>query len=73
MKYGECQNGWDNLKPKGPAGCNIWKSIYKRMDLFHWLIQFKVNNGKWVQFWDDRWCSNVALNQMFPYFFNLSV
>lgn len=60
-KYGEPTNGWATRKPMGAMGCAVWKSIHKGMDLHHRFTRFKINNGETVQFWANRWCTNIPL------------
>ena len=65
-KYGEEKGGWCFGASKESHGMGLWKAIKNGWLEFGKRVAFKVENGRKVQFWNDRWCGENALKEDFP-------
>ena len=50
----------------GPYGISLWKLIRKGWEKFQGYIKFEVGNGNCIRFWEDHWCGDHPLGEMFP-------
>jgi hypothetical protein len=50
----------------GPYGISLWKHIRKGWEKFRGYIKFEVGNGNCIRFWEDHWCGDRPLGEMFP-------
>ena len=72
-KYGVERGGWITNIPQGSHGCSLWKYIKMGWDAFSSHFGFDVGLGDWVLFWQDRWCSDRPLKEIFPTLFGCSL
>lgn len=60
-KY-EVQSGGFFIKFKsGSFGCSYPQHLSKIVELFKYMSQLSVGDGKTVSFWNDSWCSKLPL------------
>ena len=66
MKYGIEASAWFPNGIRGSYGVSIWKEILKGAPQLKVNSSFKVGMGDRVKFWEDSWCSEVPLCDLFP-------
>lgn len=65
IRYGN-EWGWLSSKPAvGVYGVCLWKHIRKGWETFSGFIRYKVAYGTNVHFWQDWWCGERALKEVF--------
>uniref|UniRef100_A0A2N9J584 UBC core domain-containing protein n=1 Tax=Fagus sylvatica TaxID=28930 RepID=A0A2N9J584_FAGSY len=72
-KYGVERGGWITNIPRGSHGCSLWKHIRMGWDVFSSHFDFEVGLGDRVLFWQDKWCSDRPLKEIFPTLFGCSL
>ncbi|RVW74735.1 putative ribonuclease H protein [Vitis vinifera] len=65
-KFGEEQGGWYTREVREGFGVSLWKEIRKEGALLQNKVVFSVGNGRRVKFWNDNWCGNFSLSNLFP-------
>ncbi|RVW89101.1 putative ribonuclease H protein [Vitis vinifera] len=65
-KFGEEQGGWYTREVREGFGVGLWKEIRKEGALLQNKVVFSVGNGRRVKFWNDNWCGNFSLSNLFP-------
>lgn len=50
-----------------------WRGIIKFIDDFREGLSWVVGNGQRMPFWEDKWCGNIPLKQVYPTIFSLAV
>ena len=66
LKYGISPGNWVSVIGHGPYGISLWKLIRKGWEKFQGYIKFEVGNGNCICFWEDHWCGDRPLGEMFP-------
>ena len=72
-KYCDNGFGWYPSKPKGAYRQSLWRFIHKGRGRFYHHFSFKVGVGSSIFFWDDRWCEEGPLRDLFPSLYVLGV
>ncbi|RVW89870.1 putative ribonuclease H protein [Vitis vinifera] len=65
-KFGEEEGGWYTREVREGFGVGLWKEIRKEGALLQNKVVFSVGNGRMVKFWNDNWCGNFSLSNLFP-------
>ncbi|KAJ9707156.1 hypothetical protein PVL29_002241 [Vitis rotundifolia] len=65
-KFGEEEGGWYSREVREGFGVGLWKEIRKEGALLRNKVVFSVGNGRRVKFWNDNWCGNFSLSNLFP-------
>ncbi|RVW25474.1 putative ribonuclease H protein [Vitis vinifera] len=65
-KFGEEEGGWYTREVREGFGVGLWKEIRKEGALLQNKVVFSVGNGRRVKFWNDIWCGNFSLSNLFP-------
>jgi hypothetical protein len=71
-KYGSSWAGWCSLHPHGSHGVGLWKNIRKGWSLFSSHSRFILGNGSRIRFWDDVWCGEMPLKEVFPGLYDIA-
>ena len=71
-KCGSMQGAWCTNVVKGPYSVSLWKSIRPDWENFSHFISFEVGDGTKVNFWSDRWCSDLHLKEGLQELFHLT-
>ena len=72
VKYGVEGGGWRTRPIWGSHGCSLWKGIMAGWVAFSTYIQFDVGKGDKVWSWQDKWCGDRLLTEVFPLLFECS-
>ena len=72
-KYGSMKVDWMSSIPNGPYGVGLWKFIRSGWVKFSKFLKFEVGDGTRIQFWDDVWCCEEPLKDMFPDLYRIAV
>ncbi|KAJ9678923.1 hypothetical protein PVL29_020968 [Vitis rotundifolia] len=65
-KFREEEGGWYTREVREGFGVGLWKEIRKEGALLQNKVVFSVGNGRRVKFWNDNWCGNFTLSNLFP-------
>ena len=65
-KYGLEGGGWITNHSYATHGCSVWKSIRMGWADFWRHTGFEVGLGTKVLLWHDKWCTDVALKELYP-------
>ena len=71
-KYGNEWGGWCTKSVSGEYGVCLWKFIRSGWVNFSKFIRYDVGDGSRVKFWDDVWCRDCPLKEVFPDLYNIS-
>ena len=71
-KYGNEWGGWCTKSVFGAYGVCLWKFIRSGWLNFSKFIRYDVGDGTRVKFWDDVWCRDCPLKEVFPDLYNIS-
>ena len=72
-KYGKEKGGWcSRTSTEGYYEVGLWKAIRCGWEGFNSKIGFRVENGKRVRFWKDRWCGKEPLAVTFPELYSIT-
>jgi hypothetical protein len=55
-----------------PRDSHFWSSLMWVKDLFLSLGQFRLNDGRNIWFWEDRWLGNYTLQHQYPSFYAIT-
>jgi hypothetical protein len=72
LKYGTLSGGWITRSTQGAHGCGLWRSISSGWSDFVQYVEFEVGVGDHIRFWDDIWCGNRPLKDVFPDLYSIS-
>ena len=72
LKYGIEASAWFPKGVRGSYGVSTWKEILKEAPQLKVNSSFKVGKGDQVRFWEDSWCSEVTLRDLFPRIYSLA-
>jgi hypothetical protein len=50
----------------------LWKNIRKGLETFSGFARFEVADGVRTKFWNDLWCGDTVLNEVFPDLFGIA-
>jgi len=65
-KFGSGWGGWCSFDPPGPHRVGLWKNIRREWSLFLSHTRFELRDGFKIRFWDDVWCKEMTLKEVFP-------
>jgi hypothetical protein len=68
-------SSWDkrcSLQSSGAFGVELWKNIRKGWRKFLCHTRFEVGDGSKINFLNDQWCGDVALNEAFLILFGIA-
>ena len=66
MKYWTEEGGWFTRETRGSFGVGLWKDISKEGNKLKQECYFVLGNDNRVKFWEDIWCGESTLSEMFP-------
>ena len=72
LKYEIEASAWFLKGVRGSYGVSMWKEIFKEAPQLKVNSSFKVGKGDRVRFWEDSWCSEVPLRDLFPRLYSLA-
>ena len=72
VKYGVEGGGWRTRPIWGSHGCSLWKGIMAGWEAFSTTNQFDMGKGDKVWSWQDKWCGDRLLKEVFPLLFECS-
>ena len=72
MKYGTEAGGWFTEGIRGSHGVSIWKEIHKEVAQIKLNSSLVVGKGDRVRFWEDSWCNEIPLCDLFPRFYPMA-
>jgi hypothetical protein len=50
---------------------HFWAGLMKAKEIFLSHGTFRLNNGKQIWFWEDRWLGNISFHHQYPALYNL--
>ena len=71
-KYGNEWGGWCTKSMFVAYGVCLWKFIRSGWLNFSKFIRYDVGNSTRVKFWNDVWCRDRPLKEVFPNLYNIS-
>jgi hypothetical protein len=69
VKYNIMRGGWCSKEVGGPYGVGVSKCIRRGWDNFKQHVRYEVGNGSRILFWQDVWCGELPLKNVFPVLF----
>ena len=66
IKYLVEEGGWYTKTTRGNYGLGPWKDISKEIGLMKLNCVFSIGDGSRVRFWEDTWCGESPLCDIFP-------
>jgi len=70
--FGSLWGGWCSLEPVGAFGVGLWKNIRIGWETFSGFIRFEVGDGVRTKFWNDLWCGDMVMKEVFPVLFGIA-
>ena len=64
--HGSVWGGWRSRDISGSHGVGLWKYICMGWQIFKSYIRFDLGDGTKIQSWDDVWCGDRPLKDVFP-------
>jgi hypothetical protein len=71
-KYGSDWGGWRSGVISGSHGVGLWKYICLGWQNFRRFFKYDVGEGSKIRFWDDVWCGERALKEVYPGLFSIA-
>jgi hypothetical protein len=71
-KYGSVWGGWRSGVISGSHGVGLWKFICMGWLNFRKFFKYDPGDGSKIRFWDDVWCGDRALKEVFPDLFSIA-
>ena len=71
-KYDIMRGGWCSKEVGGAYGVGVWKGIRRGWDTFKRYVRFEIGNGSGVLFWQDVWCREQPLMNVFLALFTIA-
>jgi hypothetical protein len=71
-KYGSSRGGWRTCDITEPHGVGLWKFICMGWQNFQRHFRFDPGIGSKISFWEDIWCGESSLKDMFPGLFSIA-
>ena len=73
IKYLVEEGGWYTKTTRGNSELGPWKDISKEIGLMKLNCVFSIRDGSRVRFWEDTWCGEFPLCDIFPNLYMLAV
>ena len=70
LKYQVEEGGWFTKNLKGSGRVGLWKDISKENRQLKLNTSFILGDGSRICFWEDCWCSERALREVFLTLYN---
>ena len=73
IKYLVEEGGWYTKTTRGNSGLSPWKDISSEIGLMKLNCVFAIGDGSIVRLWEDTWCGESPLCDIFPNLYTLVV
>ena len=64
-KFGLQEGAWCTKEVRGRFGAGVWKAIKNSCGVFKVKTRLQVGSRTRVKFWEDRWCGETLLRDVF--------
>ena len=72
LKFGTKTGGWFTKEVRRSYGIRLWKEILKEISHLNLNCRFVVGKGDRLRFWEDNWCSEIPLCDLYPRLYSLA-
>ena len=72
IKYLVEERGWYTKTTRGNSRLGPWKDVRKEIGLMKLNYIFAIGNGSRVRFWEDTWCGESPLCDIFTNLYTLA-